>query len=109
MGPFKWTPSVSIREGFGKTNASAQMLFTSGRQNEPASLFWEEKRKKNCETNLKEKKNVSFSETRKVDVKERGPNLTADCVSRDGDCDSVLYLQCREVQPMGHKTFLTWI
>lgn len=47
MGPFKWTPSVSIRESFGKTNASAQMLFTSEpAENEPASLRWEEKKAK---------------------------------------------------------------
>lgn len=35
--------------------------------------------------------------------------MKSDCILRDLDCDSVLYLQCWEVQPVRHKTFLAWI
>lgn len=108
MGPFKWTPSVSIREGFGKTNASAQMLFTSGQPWKWTGIITlEGEEKKNCNANLNEGKKKFLFWGRKS--RRRGERMTSDCISRDGEFDSVLYLQSWEVQPMGHKTFLTWI
>lgn len=110
MGPFKWTPSVFIREGFGKTNASAQMLFTSGQLKWTGIITVEEKRrKKNCKTKFENREFFVLSLRWEADGKEGEWNLTADCISRGGECDSVLYLQCRKVETMGHKTFLSWI
>lgn len=68
MGPFKWTPSVSISEGFGKTNTSTQMLFTSSQQKSTDIIPLEgEERKQKFKGG--EEKNA-FSETENIDGKE---------------------------------------
>lgn len=69
-----------------------------------------EKKKKKLQNQIwKQRIFCSFFLRWEADGKEGEWNLTADCISRGGECDSVLYLQCRKVESMGHKTFLSWI
>lgn len=94
--------SISGR-ALGKLMLQLRCFLPGASQNEPASLLWKEKKEK-----LQNKiENLLFLRKVKVNGKKREWNLTADGISRAWDCDSVIYLQCWEVQPMGHKTFLT--
>lgn len=98
--------SLSVK-ALGKLILRLRCFSPAASRNQPTSFHWKEK-KENKNWKGGRKKNT-FSETENIDGKEAEWNPTADCISKDGDCDSVLYLQRWKVQPVAHQTFLTWI